>query len=88
MISFLYSFSEQESGSKKNRVELNKTIQACKDNKAVLLKLSRSVSFISTLLDSDIEIVVADTPNANKFTLHISVAQQELDSIHKEQLTL
>jgi hypothetical protein len=56
-----------------------------------LLKLDRlsSVSFISTLLDSDIEIV-ADTPNANKFTLHIlaSVAQQELDSIHKEQLTL
>lgn len=86
----LYSFSEQESGSKKNRIELNKAIQACKDNKAVLLiakldRLSRSVSFISTLLDSDIEIVVADMPNANKFTLHIlaSVAQQELDSIHK-----
>jgi hypothetical protein len=39
MISFLYSFSEQESGSKKNRVELNKTIQACKDNKAVLLTI-------------------------------------------------
>lgn len=86
----LYSFSEQESGSKKNRIELNKAIQACKDSKAVLLiakldRLSRSVSFISTLLDSDIEIVVADMPNANKFTLHIlaSVAQQELDSIHK-----
>jgi DNA invertase Pin-like site-specific DNA recombinase len=86
----LYSFSEQESGSKKNRVELNKAIQDCKDNKAILLiakldRLSRSVSFISTLLESDIEIVVADMPNANKFTLHIlaSVAQQELDSIHK-----
>ncbi|MFT5254211.1 MAG: DNA invertase Pin-like site-specific DNA recombinase, partial [Flavobacteriales bacterium] len=86
----LYSFSEQESGSKKNRLELNKAIQACKDSKAVLLiakldRLSRSVSFISTLLDSDIEIVVADMPNANKFTLHIlaSVAQQELDSLHK-----
>ncbi len=86
----LYSFSEQESGSKKNRVELNKAIQACKDYKAVLLiakldRLSRSVSFISSLLDSDIEILVADMPNANKFTLHIlaSVAQQELDSIHK-----
>lgn len=86
----LYSFSEQESGSKKNRIELNKAIQACKDNKAVLLiakldRLSRSVSFISSLLESDIEIVVADMPNANKFTLHIlaSVAQQELDSIHR-----
>lgn len=86
----LYSFSEQESGSKKNRIELNKAIQACQLHKAVLLiakldRLSRSVSFISTLLDSEIEIVVADMPNANKFTLHIlaSVAQQELDSIHK-----
>lgn len=86
----LYSFSEQESGSKKNRIELNKAIQACQDNKAVLLiakldRLSRSVSFISSLLESDIEIMVADMPNANKFTLHIlaSVAQQELDSIHK-----
>jgi hypothetical protein len=38
---------------------------------AKLDRLSRSVSFISTLLDSDIEIV-ADTPNANKFTLYSS----------------
>jgi DNA invertase Pin-like site-specific DNA recombinase len=86
----LYSFSEQESGSKKNRIELNKAIQACQDNKAILLiakldRLSRNVAFIASLLESEIDIVVADMPNANKFTLHIlaSVAQQELDSIHK-----
>jgi len=87
----LHAFSEQESGSKKNRVELNKAIKACQDNKCILLiakldRLSRSVSFISSLYDDGkIEIIVADMPTANKFTINIlaSVAQQELDSIHK-----
>lgn len=52
---------------------------------AKLDRLSRNVAFIASLLETDIEIVVADMPNANKFTLHIlaSIAQQELDSIHR-----
>jgi DNA invertase Pin-like site-specific DNA recombinase len=86
----LKTYSEQESGSKKNRVELNKAIQACQENKATLLiakldRLSRNVAFISSLMESNIEIIVADMPNANKFTLHIlaSVAQNELDDIHR-----
>lgn len=84
------AYSEQESGSRKNRVELNKAISACVENNAILLiakldRLSRNVAFISSLMESNIEIKVADMPNANKFTLHIlaSVAQNELDDIQK-----
>lgn len=86
----LETFSEQESGSKNERVELNKAILSCKKNKAILLiakldRLSRNVAFISSLLETDVEIAVADMPNADRFTLHImaSVAQQELSAIQK-----
>ena len=85
----LHTFIEQDSGSNNNRIELNKAMAMCKETKSILLiakldRLSRNVSFISTLLDDkDIDVCVADMPDANKLTLHIlaAVAQQELDFI-------
>src|SRR5262249_40546073 len=50
---------------------------------AKLDRLSRNVSFISALLDSDVEFVAADMPHANKMTLQVLAvfAEHERDLI-------
>lgn len=75
---------EVESGRKDNRPELLKALSLCRKHNATLLlpkldRLSRSVSFISRLMDSGIRFVVCDMPTASDFTLHIysAVAQEE-----------
>ena len=50
---------------------------------AKLDRLARNVSFLSALLESDVEIVFCDFPQANKMVLHIlaSISQYEAELI-------
>lgn len=84
-------FTEVESGANNNRIELMQAIALAKKEKAILLiakldRLSRKVSFIASLMDDkNLEIKVAQMPNADKFQLHIyaALAEQERDFISK-----
>ena len=77
-------FTDIESGKNDNRPELLKAIQVCKKEDAVLViakldRLSRNLTFISSLMDAKIKFVCVDMPDANEFTIHIfaALAQQE-----------
>jgi len=77
-------FTDVESGKNDNRPELLKAIEVCKNEGAKLViakldRLSRNLTFISTLMDNKIEFVCCDMPDANNFTIHIfaALAQQE-----------
>lgn len=75
-------FVEVETGRNNNRPELLKAIAYCKLTGAVLLiakldRLARNVFFISSLMESGVEFVVADMPTANRLTIHILAAVAE-----------
>lgn len=77
-------FTEIESGGKDDRPELTKAIQTAKNNRATLViakldRLSRSVSFTSTLMESDLKFVCCDMPFANDLTIHIFAAFAEFE---------
>lgn len=77
-------FTEIESGGNNSRPILQKAIEYCKDNGYCLViakldRLARSVYFISSLIETKVDFVAADMPNANKFTLHIFAAAAELE---------
>jgi DNA invertase Pin-like site-specific DNA recombinase len=80
----LHEFVESESGRHDDRIELKRAISTSKNTDATLIvakldRLSRNVSFISSLMESAVKFVVADMPTANEFTLHIfaALAEQE-----------
>lgn len=81
-------YTEIESGKNNSRPALLSALQECKSLNATLIvakldRLSRSVSFISSLTDSNADFICCDFPSANKFTLHLfaSVAQYERELI-------
>ena len=69
-------YVEVESGRKSDRPKLKEALSQCRKEGAILIvakldRLARSVSFLSSLLESDVEIVFCDFPQANKMVLHI-----------------
>lgn len=79
-------FTDVESGTKKgnDREGLKQALKCCKEQKAKLIiakldRLSRNVSFIAQLMESEVEFVVCDLPQANRFTIQIfaALAEQE-----------
>lgn len=82
-------FEEVETGtSKRYRPKLNEAIQLCKKYDATLIvakldRLTRNVSFLSSLMDSKVKFKAVDNPNANDLTIHIlsAVAQDEAKRI-------
>ena len=82
-------FVEVESGAKSDRTELNKALEMCRKNNAILLsqrvdRVSRDVEFIAKLVkDKDITLRVANLPNADNFTIHLfaAISQQEREFI-------
>jgi DNA invertase Pin-like site-specific DNA recombinase len=82
-------FVEIESGKRSNnRPQLAAVLAACKKLKAKLVvakmdRLSRNVAFIATMMDSGVEFVACDNPNAARLTLHIlaAVAEHEREMI-------
>jgi DNA invertase Pin-like site-specific DNA recombinase len=84
----IMEFVEHESGKNDNRIELNKALELCKKSGYTLLiakldRLSRNISFIFTLRDSGIDIVVPTLPELNTLTLGIfaTIAQNERETI-------
>lgn len=70
------TFVEIESGAQKERPELVAALVLCRQKRATLLiarldRLSRSLSFIAQLLDSNVEITAADVPSANRMMLQM-----------------
>jgi DNA invertase Pin-like site-specific DNA recombinase len=81
-------FTEIESGKRKDRPELAKALAVCKKHKAKLViakldRLARNVHFISGLMESGVDFVAVDMPEANKLTVHIlaAVAEHEREMI-------
>ena len=81
-------FTEIESGKNDDRPQLAAAMAACRKERAVLLiakldRLARRVSFISALMDGDVDFVACDMPAASRLTLHIlaAVAEHERDMI-------
>ena len=75
---------ETESGRKSDRPKLTEVLEVCRKTGSILIvaklgRLSRNVAFTSKLLESDVEIVFCDFPEANKLVLHIisSIAEYE-----------
>ena len=86
----IFEYVEVESGRKtdKGRPKLKEALSQCRTYGAKLIvakldRLARNVSFLSALLDSDVEIIFCDFPQANKMVLHIlaSISQYEAELI-------
>ena len=79
-------YVEVESGRKSDRPKLKEALSQCRKEGATLIvakldRLARSVSFLSSLLESDVDIVFCDFPQANKMVLHIisAISQYEAE---------
>lgn len=84
------SFFEEESGTKNNRPELEAALKLCKATGATLViaslsRLSRSVRFVSQLIESQVNFVCCDNPHANKLTLQLLsvVNEHEVDCLRE-----
>ena len=84
----LREFVEVESGRHDDRPKLAEALAFARRAKAMLLvakldRLSRSVRFIATVLDSGVEFAAADVPDANRLLLHVlaAVAENEARAI-------
>ena len=78
-------FVEVESGRKTNRPKLKDALALCRTTGSTLIvakldRLARNVSFLSNLLESDVEIVFCDFPQANKMVLHILAAISQYEA--------
>jgi len=76
------TFTEVESGKRKNRPELAKALAACRLHKATLViakldRLARNVAFTSSLMEAGVDFVAVDFPQANRLTIHILAAVAE-----------
>lgn len=85
-------FKEVETGKGADalakRPQLSKALQACKRHEAVLIiakldRLARNVHFISGLLETGVEFVAADMPQANKVMIQMYsvMAEWERDQV-------
>jgi DNA invertase Pin-like site-specific DNA recombinase len=87
-------FAETASGRKKNRPRLNDAVSLCRIARATLAiarldRLSRSVELTSRLMDSGLDFVAIDFPEANRFTIHILAAVAEYEAgLQSERMTV
>lgn len=75
-------FIEVESGKKSKRPKLDEAIAYCRKHKTRLViakldRLARNVHFVSGLMETGIDFVAADMPNADRFMLHVYAAMAE-----------
>src|SRR5712671_6423852 len=75
-------FQEIESGKRNDRPQIAAALAACRLRRATLIiakldRLARNVHFISSLMESGVEFVAVDFPQANRLTVHILAAVAE-----------
>jgi len=84
----LREFTEVETGKGSNaldkRPQLKDAIAFAKKHKAKLIiakldRLARNVAFVSALMESKVQFVCADMPEANELTLHIVAAMAQYE---------
>lgn len=78
----LFSEVVEVKSTRKHRVRLFDALALCRQNKATLIvsrldRLGRDVEQIAGIVKSSVDIVVADNPHANRFTIHILAAVAE-----------
>lgn len=94
VLSFLNSrkliaeYTDIETGKNDNRPQLLKAIELSKQTNSILLiakldRLSRNLTFVSTLMDAKAKFICCDMPDANELTIHIfgALAQWERKKI-------
>lgn len=85
----LEEFTEIESGKQhSNRPALVAALDLCRRKKAAIViakldRLARNVAFIANLMESSVDFVAVDMPQANRLTLHILAAVAE----HEREMT-
>jgi DNA invertase Pin-like site-specific DNA recombinase len=79
---------EIESGKRNDRPAIAEALRLCRLHKATLViakldRLARNVHFISSLMESGVDFVACDFPEANRLTVHIlaAVAEHEASMI-------
>ena len=78
----LAEYTEVETGKRADRPELAKAIAHAKLSGATLViakldRLARNVHFTAGLMNSGVDFVACDSPNANRLTIHILAAVAE-----------
>jgi DNA invertase Pin-like site-specific DNA recombinase len=73
---------EVESGKRNDRPAIAEALRLCRLHRATLIiakldRLARNVYFISSLMESGVEFVAVDFPQANRLTVHILAAVAE-----------
>lgn len=81
----IFTFTEAESGTKCNRPELKKALQACKELKATLIvsridRLARNAKFLFTIRDSGVPILFCDFPQADNLVVGIMAVIAEWEA--------
>jgi DNA invertase Pin-like site-specific DNA recombinase len=84
--------TEVESGKWNDRPELDRALGLCRLYGATLVvakldRLARNVAFISKLMESGVDFVAADFPQANRLTVHILAAVAEHEAAMISQRT-
>src|SRR4051794_3223417 len=86
--------TEVESGRRTDRPELDRALGLCRLYGATLIvakldRLARNVAFISKLMESGVDFVAVDLPQATRFTIHIlaTVAEHEATMISQRTKT-
>lgn len=84
------AYTEVESGRRVDRPQLAAALVECKRQGATLIvakldRLARNVHFVSGLIESGVDFVAADMPQANKtmIQMHAVMAEWERDQISK-----
>jgi DNA invertase Pin-like site-specific DNA recombinase len=84
----IQEFVEVESGKRNDRPKIAEALRLCRLHNATLViakldRLARNVHFISSLMESDVDFVACDFPQANRLTVHIlaAVAEHEASMI-------
>ena len=87
--SLIEAFTEVETGKGANaldrRPELKAALAYARKHKATLViakldRLARNVHFVSGLLETGVDFVAADRPDADRFTLHLEAALAEREA--------
>jgi DNA invertase Pin-like site-specific DNA recombinase len=80
------TYREIETGKRADRPELLKALADCKRSRATLViakldRLARNVAFLANLMESGVDFVACDNPQANRLTIHILAAVAENEAM-------